>query len=109
MSVLLPTSEERHLVAACKPRLAWRSCLDYCSGRTEPCLLIADSRSKRREVGGKGEKTPAVLLLPILDARIWRHLQKTTRLQLIYGVFSIRIANEGVKIRLRGIFNACSI
>lgn len=37
---------------------------------------------------------------PILDNHIQRCLQKASRPRLIYGVFSIRIAKEGVRIWL---------
>lgn len=66
----------------------------------------------RQTLDEKRENVSGVLS-SILDNHTWRHLEKTSCLSLIYGVFSIRIAkftqSEGVKMWLHLIFNTCYI
>lgn len=100
------------LKATCKCWLVWKK-LSWLSIKQNKALTFG-CKTLRAEVvrwnlEGKEEKRPRCHCASALDSRVWRHLQAMSRLRLIYGVFSIRIAKQGVKIWLCIIFNPCYI
>lgn len=78
--------------------------MDYSGARTKVCLLFSTvifySKSGEVRIWRKreGGKPPESLITHSRDNHTLRHLEKTSHLRLIYGVFSIRIAKFAQRV-----------